>query len=56
VPAVATGDFHHPEHLATWKTLLPCAKNERYVVDSLRSAQPVHLTQVEAAEADSLAA
>jgi predicted metal-dependent phosphoesterase TrpH len=25
VPPVATGDFHRPEHLRTWKTLLPCA-------------------------------
>jgi predicted metal-dependent phosphoesterase TrpH len=23
LPVVATGDFHRPEHLATWKTLLP---------------------------------
>ena len=27
LPSVATGDFHRPEHLATWKTLLPCAKD-----------------------------
>ena len=25
--AVASGDFHRPEHLATWKTLLPCPKD-----------------------------
>src|SRR4029077_9548185 len=25
LPSVATGDFHTLEHLATWKTLLPCA-------------------------------
>lgn len=37
LPAVATGDFHRPEHLETWKTLLPCAKTERAVVDYLRS-------------------
>ena len=24
LPAVASGDFHRLEHLATWKTLLPC--------------------------------
>ena len=27
LPAVACGDFHVPAHLATWKTLLPCAKD-----------------------------
>jgi hypothetical protein len=35
--AVATGDFHRPEHLETWKTLLPCAKSEQRVIDCLRS-------------------
>ena len=35
---IATGDFHRPEHLATWKTLLPCAKDERAVVEYLRWA------------------
>ena len=37
LPAVASGDFHRPEHLATWKTLLPCAKDEESVVRFLRS-------------------
>jgi hypothetical protein len=37
LPGIATGDFHRPEHLETWKTLLPCAKTERAVVDFLRS-------------------
>ena len=26
LPAVANGDFHVPEHVDTWKTLLPCAR------------------------------
>jgi predicted metal-dependent phosphoesterase TrpH len=58
VPPVATGDFHQPEHLETWKTLLPCAKSQRDVVEFLRSARPGYLTRVEAAEPepDSLAA
>jgi hypothetical protein len=56
VPPVATGDFHQPDHLATWKTLLPCAKDERAVVEYLRSARPGYLTRFDAAEADSLAA
>src|SRR5437899_4948837 len=32
LPVVATGDFHVPAHLATWKTMLPCAKDEEAVV------------------------
>jgi predicted metal-dependent phosphoesterase TrpH len=43
LPAVASGDFHRPEHLATWKTLLPCEKNEQAVVTYLRSALPAYL-------------
>jgi hypothetical protein len=52
LPAVANGDFHRPEHLPGWKTLLPCAKNERAVVDYLRSARPAFLTRVDAAVED----
>jgi predicted metal-dependent phosphoesterase TrpH len=44
LPAVASGDFHRPEHLATWKTLLPCEKDEQAVVAFLRSALPAYLT------------
>jgi 3',5'-nucleoside bisphosphate phosphatase len=43
LPGIATGDFHRPEHLATWKTLLPCAKDERAVVEYLRSRAPAFL-------------
>jgi hypothetical protein len=43
LPAVATGDFHRPEHLHTWKTLLPCAKDAARVVDCLRSRQRLYL-------------
>jgi predicted metal-dependent phosphoesterase TrpH len=46
-PTVATGDFHRPEHLATWKTLLPCAKDEPSVVAYLRSARPAYLVRLE---------
>ncbi|HZS23573.1 MAG TPA: PHP domain-containing protein [Gaiellaceae bacterium] len=47
LPAVATGDFHRPEHLAGWKTLLPCAKDEDAVVAYLRSARPAFLTRLD---------
>jgi hypothetical protein len=43
LPAVATGDFHRREHLNTWKTLLPCAKEAAAVVDCLRSTRRVYL-------------
>ena len=50
-PVVATGDFHRPEHLATWKTLLPAEKSEEAVIAYLRSPFPVSLTAMEAARA-----
>jgi predicted metal-dependent phosphoesterase TrpH len=46
LPAVASGDFHRPEHLHSWKTLLPCAAEEPLVVSYLRSAAPVYLARV----------
>jgi hypothetical protein len=46
---VATGDFHRPEHLFGWKTLLPCTKDEEAVVSYLRSARPAFLMRVDAA-------
>jgi hypothetical protein len=56
LPAVATGDFHEPEHLATWKTMLPCAKSRRAVVDYLRSGLPAYLTCLGPEPAQALAA
>jgi predicted metal-dependent phosphoesterase TrpH len=47
LPAVASGDFHRPEHLPGWKTLLPCAKSEQAVVDYLRSRRPAFLTRID---------
>jgi predicted metal-dependent phosphoesterase TrpH len=46
-PTVASGDFHRLEHLATWKTLLPCPKDEPSVVAYLRSARPAYLVRLE---------
>ncbi len=37
LPAVATGDTHRAEHLASWKTLLPSDKEPAAVVAHLRS-------------------
>jgi hypothetical protein len=48
LPSVACGDAHLPEHLLTWKTLLPCEETETAVVAYLRSAAPAYLTRVDA--------
>ena len=44
LPPVASGDFHRREHLASWKTLLPCPKREDAVVEYLRSTAPAYVT------------
>ncbi len=46
LPLVATGDFHRLEHLAAWKTMLPCVKEERAVIDYLRSPRPAYLVRL----------
>jgi predicted metal-dependent phosphoesterase TrpH len=43
LPVVATGDTHKDEQLSSWKTLVPCRKDERAVVEYLRSPQRVYL-------------
>jgi hypothetical protein len=43
LPVVATGDFHLHQHLSTWKTALPCPKDEAEIVAFLRSSRPAHL-------------
>jgi predicted metal-dependent phosphoesterase TrpH len=43
LPAVASGDFHRFEHLFSWKTLLPCARDEEAVVRCLQSDARLHL-------------
>jgi predicted metal-dependent phosphoesterase TrpH len=42
-PVVATGDTHRAEHLSSWKTLVPCPKNQAAVVEYLRSPRSVYL-------------
>jgi hypothetical protein len=46
LPAVATGDFHVLDHFATWKTMLPCPRDELAVVDYLRSGPPAYMVRV----------
>jgi 3',5'-nucleoside bisphosphate phosphatase len=50
LPAVAAGDFHRPEHLNGWKTLLPCTKHEEAVIRYLRSRRPAFLARTDAPE------
>jgi 3',5'-nucleoside bisphosphate phosphatase len=47
LPTVATGDFHRLEHLAGWKTMLPCAKTEDAVIGYLRSQRPTYLVRLD---------
>jgi predicted metal-dependent phosphoesterase TrpH len=57
LPAVASGDFHRLEHLRTWKTLLPCVKDEAAVVGYLRSSRPAFLVLLDETTAvDAIAA
>ena len=46
LPHLANSDFHRPEHLWTWKTLLPCVANETAVVRYLRSQLPAYLVDL----------
>jgi len=48
LPAVAAGDFHRPEHLGGWKTLVPTRRDETDLVEYLRSPRPAYLTRLEA--------
>ena len=48
LPTVANGDFHRPEHLGGWKTMLPCAKSEEAVVGYLQSKRPTYLVRLDA--------
>jgi hypothetical protein len=50
LPGIATGDFHRPEHLAGWKTLLPCVPDADAVVGYLRSPLPVFLARLESSD------
>ena len=50
LPTIASGDFHRLDHLATWKTLLPCPKDEPSVVAYLHSPRPAYLVRLEEGE------
>src|SRR5262245_60680962 len=48
LPFIATGDFHLPEHLFSWKTLLSCEPAEDAIVERLRSNAPCALMRIAA--------
>jgi hypothetical protein len=56
LPGIATGDVHLPEHVAGWKTLVPCVLDEDAVVGYLRSSLPVFLARLEPRAAQERAA
>lgn len=43
LPVVATGDTHKADHLSSWKTVVPCRKDERALLEHLRSSGRVYL-------------
>ncbi|HUM01635.1 MAG TPA: PHP domain-containing protein [Thermoanaerobaculia bacterium] len=48
LPYVANSDFHKPEHLWAWKTLLSCDRTPRAIFDALRSTAELGATRLPA--------
>ncbi|HTO74380.1 MAG TPA: PHP domain-containing protein [Gemmatimonadales bacterium] len=44
LPILANSDFHKPQHLYSWKTLLPCEKRVDAVKDCIRDNRGVAIT------------
>lgn len=45
-PYIGNSDFHKPEHLYAWKTLLPCEKSEAAVLRTLKQGSGLALTRL----------
>lgn len=45
-PYIGNSDFHKPEHLYAWKTLLPCAKNETEILRTLQRGEGLAVTRL----------
>jgi len=45
-PYIGNSDFHRPEHLYAWKTLLPGEKNERSILHALKSGTGLGVTRL----------
>ncbi|HEX7151108.1 MAG TPA: phosphotransferase [Thermoanaerobaculia bacterium] len=46
LPYIANSDFHRIEHLDAWKTLLPCALDEREILDTLKRGRGLGVTRM----------
>jgi hypothetical protein len=46
LPYIGNSDFHKPEHLYAWKTLLPCEKNEGAVFRALEEGHRLAVTRL----------
>lgn len=51
LPYIGNSDFHAPEHLYAWKTLLPCEKRTDDVLRTLRRGQGLAITRLTEAPA-----
>lgn len=47
LPYVGNSDFHQPQHIWAWKTLLPCEKNVADVYAALRRGTGLGVTRLE---------
>lgn len=47
LPYVGNSDFHQPQHIWAWKTLLPCEKRESEVLATLRRGKGLAVTRLE---------
>jgi predicted metal-dependent phosphoesterase TrpH len=48
-PYIGNSDFHRPEHLYAWKTLIPADKDERAIFRALRDGSGLAVTRLAAA-------
>ncbi len=46
LPFVANSDFHDTPHISGWKTLIPCDKSERSVLEALKDRRDVAVTRL----------
>src|SRR5262249_22517522 len=47
LPYVGNSDFHRPEHIWAWKTLIPAEKTEREVMAALRRGTGLGVKRLE---------
>jgi hypothetical protein len=46
LPYIANSDFHDVPHLGGWKTLVPCEKNEKSVMEALKDGRDFAVTRL----------